>query len=242
VLSAILARAFLGEPTTRRNVSGIVLCVFGAFLIGTAGPDLSASEANLDKDTVAKLLMRPPFVVFMLVTLVSTAALMAVGLFTSLGDDFLVVHIGVSSLLGGITVVCAKALSTFLRLTIEGESQFGNWLPFALVVALGAAISTQLLFLNRAMARFGNSQVVPVYYVLFTICAMTSGAIMYKGASLARRAAGGGRRPCLRASRRPGRPVPTFHALTASPLPLRPQSLTSCGRTTCHFLSALRRR
>lgn len=180
VLAAILAHAFLGEPTTRRNVSGILLCVSGAFLIGTAGPDLSAAEANLDADSVAKLLVRPPFVVFIAITVLSTAALIAVGHWTALGDEFIVVYIGVSSLLGGITVVCAKALSTFLRLTLMGESQFGNWLPVALVLALAAAIVTQLRYLNLAMARFGNSQVVPVYYVLFTICAMTSGVIMYK--------------------------------------------------------------
>lgn len=180
VLAAILAHAFLGEPTTRRNVSGIVLCVSGAFLIGTAGPDLSATEAELDMETVARLLVRTPFVVFMSLTLAATAALVAVGRFTSLGDEFIVVHIGVSSLLGGITVIAAKALATFLRLTLQGESPFGNWLPLLLALVLVCALVTQLRFLNMAMARFGNSQVVPVYYVLFTICAMTSGAIMYR--------------------------------------------------------------
>lgn len=180
VLAAILAHAFLGEPTTKRNVSGIVLCVSGAFLIGTAGPDLSEAEGNLDMDAVAKLLVRPPFMIFMVLTLCSTAALMAVGHFTNLGDEFVIVHIGVSSLLGAITVVAAKALATFLRLTVQGESQFGNWLPLFLLIVLAVAIVTQLRYLNLAMARFGNSQVVPVYYVLFTLCAMTSGALMYR--------------------------------------------------------------
>lgn len=180
VLAAILAHAFLGEPATRRNVLGIVLCVSGAFLIGTAGPDSSEAERSLDIDAVAKLLVRPPFVIFMALTLVSTAALMAVGYFTTLGDEFVIVHIGVSSLLGAITVVAAKALATFLRLTLEGEGEFGQWLPFALVIVLAVAIVTQLRYLNLAMARFGNSQVVPVYYVLFTLCAMTSGALMYR--------------------------------------------------------------
>jgi magnesium transporter len=125
--------------------------------------------------------VRRPFVAFMGVTVVGILTLVAVGRWTHLGDEHIVVHIGVSSLLGGVTVVVAKALATFLRLTLQGESQFGNWLPLALVVVLATAIVTQLRYLNLAMARFGNSQVVPVYYVLFTVCAMTSGAIMYKG-------------------------------------------------------------
>lgn len=180
VLAAVLAHAFLGEPTTRRNVSGIALCVSGAFLIGTAGPDLSATEEELDMEAVTTLIARTPFVVFMALTLAGIALLVAVGRFTSLGDEYIVVHIGVSSLLGGVTVVAAKALATFLRLMLQGNSQLGNWLPLVLVVVLAVAIVTQLRYLNLAMARFGNSQVVPVYYVLFTICAMTSGAIMFK--------------------------------------------------------------
>lgn len=76
--------------------------------------------------------------------------------------------------------MCAKALSTFLRLTFEGNSQFGNWLPFALFITLAIAILAQLRYLNLAMAQFGNAQVIPVYYVLFTSCAMSSGVIMYR--------------------------------------------------------------
>jgi uncharacterized membrane protein len=113
-------------------------------------------------------------------TLCAAGLLVALSHFTTLGDRYIFVYIGVSSLLGGVTVVCAKALSTFLRLTIQGNSQFGNWLPLALAIALILAIVAQLRYLNLAMSRFGNSQVVPVYYVLFTICAMSSGVIMYK--------------------------------------------------------------
>jgi magnesium transporter len=159
---------------------GIVLCVAGALLIGATGPDVSASEANLDAATVSALLVRPPFVLFIVLTLCAAGALVALSHFTTLGHRYIFVYIGVSSLLGGVTVVCAKALSTFLRLTVQGHSQFGNWLPVALASALILAIVAQLRYLNLAMARFGNSQVVPVYYVLFTICAMSSGVIMYK--------------------------------------------------------------
>lgn len=180
VLSAILAHVFLQEHVSNRNLIGIALCVTGAFLIGAAGPDVSAAEAALDANAVTRLLLRTPFVMFMLLTLTATALLMYISHRTTLGRKYIFIYVGVSSLLGGVTVVCAKALSTFLRLTIEGNSQFGNWLPFALVLTLAAAILAQLKYLNLAMARFGNAQVIPVYYVLFTTCAMSSGVIMYR--------------------------------------------------------------
>lgn len=180
VLSAILAHIFLQEHVSKANLLGIALCVIGAFLIGAAGPDVSAAEASLDADAVTRLLLRTPFVIFILLTLTATAVLMYISHRTTLGEKYIFVYVGVSSLLGGVTVVCAKALSTFLRLTIEGNSQFGNFLPFLLVVILALAILAQLRYLNMAMAQFGNAQVIPVYYVLFTTCAMTSGVIMYK--------------------------------------------------------------
>lgn len=180
VLSAILAHVFLGESVSNTNLIGIALCVTGAFLIGTSGPDISAVEAALDADAVFKLLIRLPFVIFLLLVLTATAALIYVSHRTTLGQRHIFVYVGVSSLLGAVTVVCAKALSTFLRMTIEGNSQFGNWLPFALGLILACAILAQLRYLNMAMAQFGNAQVIPVYYVLFTSCAMTSGVIMYR--------------------------------------------------------------
>ncbi|PXF48684.1 putative magnesium transporter NIPA5 [Gracilariopsis chorda] len=180
VLSAILAHIFLQEHVSNANLLGIALCVIGAFLIGAAGPDVSAAEASLDADAVTRLLLRTPFVIFILLTLTATVGLMYISHHTTLGEKYIFVHVGVSSLLGGVTVVCAKALSTFLRLTIEGNSQFGNFLPFLLVVILALAILAQLRYLNMAMAQFGNAQVIPVYYVLFTTCAMTSGVIMYR--------------------------------------------------------------
>lgn len=180
VLSGILAHVFLHEHVSNRNVAGIVLCVVGAFLIGATGPDVNVSESNLDQETVTRLLLRLPFVIFILLSLTATAFLMYLSHRTTLGERYIFVYVGVSSLLGGVTVVCAKALSTFLRFTIEGDGQFGFWLPFALVIILATAIMLQLRYLNMAMARYGNAQVIPVYYVLFTTCAMSSGVIMYR--------------------------------------------------------------
>lgn len=179
VLSAVLAHVFLHEHVSNTNLLGISLCITGAFLIGTSAPDVSTVEAQLDADAVTRLLVRLPFVLFILATLTATIILVIIAHRTTLGQQYIFVYVGVSSLLGSVTVVCAKALSTFLRITIEGNSQFGNWLPFALGFTLALAILAQLRYLNLAMAQFGNAQVIPVYYVLFTTCAMSSGVIMY---------------------------------------------------------------
>ena len=180
VLSAVLAHVFLREHISTRRLIGIILCVSGAILIGTTGPDISTTEANLNAAAVVGLLQRPAFVFFIAAVCTLTVVLMAVAHRTTLGRRYVFIYVGVSSLLGAVTVVCAKALSTFLKLTIWGDPQFGNWLPVVLFLVLAAAIALQLKYLNMAMARFGNAVVVPIYYVLFTACAMMSGVIMFR--------------------------------------------------------------
>ncbi len=180
VLSAVLAHVFLREHISTRRLIGIILCVSGAILIGTTGPDISSTEANLNAAAVSGLLQRPAFVIFIAAVCTLTVLLMVISHRTTLGHRYVFIYVGVSSLLGAVTVVCAKALSTFLKLTLWGDSQFGNWLPVVLFLVLAAAIALQLKYLNMAMARFGNAVVVPIYYVLFTACAMMSGVIMFR--------------------------------------------------------------
>lgn len=37
----------------------------------------------------------------------------------------------------------------------------------------------QVNFLNRAMMLFGASEVVPVYFVIFTLCTVCAGMVLY---------------------------------------------------------------
>lgn len=179
-LSAIIAQVFLHEAVSNTNSIHIALCVTGAFFISSFGTDISAAEASLDADAVTNLLLRITFVVLMLLTFTSTLALIHMSHNTTLGQHYIFIYVGVSSFLVGVTVVLAKALSTFVIMTIEVNSQFGNLLPSALVLILAMEIIVQLRYLNIAMDQFRNAQVILVYYVLCITCAMTSGVIMYR--------------------------------------------------------------
>lgn len=67
-----------------------------------------------------------------------------------------------------------------MRLTLEKNSMLSNLLPLALGVIFTLAIMAQLRYLNIAMSQFGKAQVIPVYFVLFTSCSMTSRVIMHR--------------------------------------------------------------
>ena len=53
-------------------------------------------------------------------------------------------------------------------------------LPWVLVATLLGTGIVQIRILNLAMINFGASEVVPVYYVLFTFCSIVGGMVLYK--------------------------------------------------------------
>ena len=63
---------------------------------------------------------------------------------------------------------------------VQGDNQFYNFLPWVLVMTVVVTLMIQLKYLNLAMMHFGASEVVPVYYVLFTFCSIMAGVLLYK--------------------------------------------------------------
>jgi len=87
-------------------------------------------------------------------------------------------------------VMACKGVSTFLTLWLCCNADLDIWAspfgPFSepeLYLLLLVLISTavlQIRYLNRAMENFGNTETVPVYYVLFTICTIVGSSMLYK--------------------------------------------------------------
>ena len=128
-------------------------------------------------------------------------------------------HVGyyvlLCSLLGSVTVMACKGVSTFLTLWIccgcalptlpqlrrtcrllardaasfphvvltarrRSAMPFDQPILYLLVLVLAATAVLQIRYLNTAMERFGNTETVPVYYVLFTVCTIVGSNVLYK--------------------------------------------------------------
>ena len=57
---------------------------------------------------------------------------------------------------------------------------FDQPILYLLVLVLAATAVLQIRYLNTAMERFGNTETVPVYYVLFTVCTIVGSNVLYK--------------------------------------------------------------
>jgi hypothetical protein len=121
------------------------------------------------------------------------------------------VPVSICSLLGGITIMCVKGVSTGLILSLQGDNQLSKPIFWAFLLAMVFTLICQIRYLNKAMASFGVSevkghchrfmrtivicdfcillkaffsalceQVVPVYYVCFTMSSIMMGFILYR--------------------------------------------------------------
>lgn len=51
---------------------------------------------------------------------------------------------------------------------------------YALCLVLGSTAVAQVNYLNKAMERFGNTETVPVYYVLFTLTTISGSNVLFR--------------------------------------------------------------
>jgi len=173
VINVPVAWLLLGEKASLRNMIGCAMCVLGGYgIVGVVASNASERDAI----TVAEfqnMACRPSFMIFLAISSFESLDLILSGRRTVMS------YITVCSLLGGVTVLSIKASTSFLILTLQGRNQMSSPLPYALLPVLVVTLLLQVQYLNKAIAEFGTSEVVPTYYVIFTSWAVLGSAILY---------------------------------------------------------------
>jgi len=175
ISNCILAHYVLKEELRPRNIFGVVLAIIGAVFIVTYAP---GSDKQLTMELLEQYMSQGSFILFVLCIVFTVVGLSLLS--EHCKKKYVVVYLLICSLLGCLTVMCVKGVSTAVVLTIRGHNAFNKLLP---VVLLGTLLGTgivQIRILNLAMINFGASEVVPVYYVLFTFCSIVGGMVLYK--------------------------------------------------------------
>jgi len=93
-----------------------------------------------------------------------------------------IIYLLLCSAIASVTVVSSRAFSSILTDSLAAGDLLPIFHPVALV-ALALIIVTAIwstAYLQKAMALFDNNQVVPVYYVTFTLASVCAGAIIYR--------------------------------------------------------------
>lgn len=176
IANALIAALCLREPFHMRNLVGLVLTVGGSVTVVLNAPP---SITDLSPQTFLSLLIAPPSIIYLAVVLVGIGVLCAVE--PRYGHRYALVDVMLCSLLGAITVLCSAAISSFIDHFFQGDTEVcSDPIPYLILPVLVSTAVLQLKYLNRAMRHFDASQVVPTYYVTFTLCSISGGGVVYQ--------------------------------------------------------------
>lgn len=172
-----MASKFLNERLNLLGKLGCLLCVLGSIIIVLHSP----KEAEVEDLTVLMTKVQDAtFIIY--VGIVFTVALF-ISLYVGprYGHTNVTVYIVLCASIGSLTVMSCKALGLAIRDTISGKSNdFGEWLPYFLIITTAVFIAIQMNYLNKALDIFNTGVVTPIYYVIFTSLVILASAILFK--------------------------------------------------------------
>ncbi|PKI83329.1 hypothetical protein MVES1_003192 [Malassezia vespertilionis] len=178
--NVLIAPALLHEKTLCKDIVGICFATLGAVtVVSSAAPQTSVP---LRPSSLWVAMARPVFVAYAVLAICGALALIWFSR-TESGKPSVIAHVGVCALFGGFTVLATKGVSSFLVLGARaGHRAWVLYEPlfYMLVAVMLVSAVAQLLFLNKALQRFGSQQVIPTMFVLFTISTIVGSAVLYR--------------------------------------------------------------
>lgn len=175
IANAIIAVVFLRERVRYQDVFGVTLAIVGAFLLVTFS---TKETSELTGRELAGYLRQWPFLIYLILEVIIFCTLLFVQWRYDLEN--VVIFLLLVALLGSLTVISAKAVSSMINITLSGYSQLGHPLFYVMLIVMITTAIAQVKFLNRAMQSFDATVVVPTNFVLFTISAIISGIVLYR--------------------------------------------------------------
>ncbi|KAK2745539.1 hypothetical protein FQN57_003664 [Myotisia sp. PD_48] len=205
VFNTIFATLILGEPFTRYSFFGTILVCIGAILIATFG---AIGEPAHTLDQLLELLVRPPFIRWMVGTAViigfTLAAARAVKLMAIPGRSrgWLsrcpvphpsssyhspriktfrgVLYGSVSGILSAHSLLVAKsAVELLIRTIVDRVNQFNRWQSWIILLALVGLALTQLYYMHRGLKLCSTSILYPYVFCIYNIIAILDGLIYF---------------------------------------------------------------
>lgn len=174
VANAILATIFLKEKIRARDITGITLGVVGTFFLIKFS---QKEESMLTATDIVDNLQKIPLIIYLVIELI--AFLVLVYLHYRRKYVKVVTILIQVALLGSLTVISAKAVSSMISLSFSGYNQLLHPVFYVMVVIMVVSIVGQVRYLNQAMAVFDATVVMPTNFVFFTVSAILSGIIFY---------------------------------------------------------------
>eukprot|EP00698_Gefionella_okellyi_P003137 TRINITY_DN12931_c0_g1_i1.p1 TRINITY_DN12931_c0_g1~~TRINITY_DN12931_c0_g1_i1.p1 ORF type:complete len:474 (-),score=99.18 TRINITY_DN12931_c0_g1_i1:235-1656(-) len=189
--NCIFAPLFLKEKFVLRDFISTMVIIGGTILIVIFG---SKQDSAYNLDQLLQLFRTPDTIGFLVGTVALTiltlsflgflerAPLAADGRLKRAAPKLLPFgYPFAGGLIGSITVLFAKATSELVRVTLfENDNQLVYGLSYAIIGAFLFCAISQLFFLNRSLARYDATYIIPVYYGTWVAFSITGGQLYYQ--------------------------------------------------------------
>jgi magnesium transporter len=174
ISNCLIAPLMLKEQFRQRDFWGVLIAVGGAVTVVLSAKQ---GENKIGPDELWKhYIQRWEFLVYVIITVVSIAALMILS--PRYGARTILLDLGLVGLFGGYTALSTKGVASLLSSSLYKAFTYPIFYPLVLIL-IGSAIM-QIRYLNRALQNFNSTQVIPTQFVMFTLSVIIGSAVLYR--------------------------------------------------------------
>ncbi|KAH7144617.1 magnesium transporter NIPA-domain-containing protein [Dactylonectria estremocensis] len=173
ISNCIIAPAMFHERFRARDFWGVVIAVGGVVTVVLSA---KGEETKLNPHDVLDAITTLGFEIYLGVTIFLIVALMWAS--PKYGKDTILIDLGLVGLFGGYTALATKGVSSMLSSTLWRA--FTTPVTYILIVILLLTAIMQIRYVNKALQRFDSTQVIPIQFVMFTLCVIIGSAVLYR--------------------------------------------------------------
>lgn len=173
ISNCIIAPILFKEIFRQRDFWGVVIAVGGVVTVVLSA---NQEETKLDPHDVWLHITTIEFEVYLAVTISLIAVLMWAS--SRYGTRTILIDLGLVGLFGGYTALSTKGVSSMLSSTFFRA--FTTPVTYALIFILLLTAVMQIRYVNKALQRFGSTQVIPIQFVTFTLSVIIGSAVLYR--------------------------------------------------------------
>uniref|UniRef100_A0A7M5TTJ0 Uncharacterized protein n=1 Tax=Clytia hemisphaerica TaxID=252671 RepID=A0A7M5TTJ0_9CNID len=175
IANAVIAVVFLKETVRYQDFLGITLAIVGAFLLINFS---KKNETILNAEEIMEYAKHLPFILYLVLEI--SVFILLVYFHHKFNAGRVVTVLLQVAILGSFTVISAKAVSSMLSSSFQGDNQFKYPIFYLMLLIMVVTALLFSRFLNQAMASHDTTVVVPTNFVFFTMSAILSGIVFYR--------------------------------------------------------------
>ncbi|KAG4280748.1 hypothetical protein FPRO04_05462 [Fusarium proliferatum] len=173
ISNCIIAPAMFHEKFRQRDFWGVVIAVGGVVTVVLSAKQ---EETKLNPHDVWDAITALAFEIYLGVTIFLILVLMWAS--PRYGRRTILIDLGLVGLFGGYTALATKGVSSMLSSTLWRA--FATPVTYILIVILLGTAVMQIRYVNKALQRFDSTQVIPIQFVMFTLCVIIGSAVLYR--------------------------------------------------------------